>query len=118
MSAATVLNNVRIIDPSRNLDETGTIIISGDGTILAAGRDAQNQGTPNGATVRDAKGLVAVPGLVDARVFVGEPGAEHRETIESASRAAAAGGVTSFIMMPDTEPVIDDIALVARPDRT
>lgn len=112
MSAATVLNNVRIIDPSRNLDETGTIIIGADGMILAAGKDAQNQGAPDGATVRDAKGLVAVPGLVDARVFVGEPGAEHRETIESASRAAAAGGVTSFIMMPDTDPVIDDLALV------
>jgi dihydroorotase len=53
-----------------------------------------------------------MPGLVDARVFVGEPGAEHRETIASASRAAAAGGVTSFVMMPDTDPVIDDIALV------
>jgi len=62
--------------------------------------------------VRDCKGLVAVPGLVDSRVYVGEPGGEHRETIASASRAAAAGGVTSFIMMPDTDPVIDDIALV------
>jgi dihydroorotase len=112
MSVATVLKNARIIDPSRNIDETGTIIIDADGTILAAGKDAQNQGTPEGATVRDAKGLLAVPGLVDARVFIGEPGAEHRETIESASRAAAAGGVTSFIMMPDTDPVIDDIALV------
>ena len=112
MSTATVLKNVRIIDPSRNLDEVGTIIIGADGTILAAGKDAQNQGAPEGATVRDAKGLVAVPGLVDARVFVGEPGAEHRETIESASRAAAAGGVTSMIVMPDTDPVIDDIALV------
>ena len=90
MSAATVLNNVRIIDPSRGLDETGTIIIDATGDILAAGKDAQNQGAPEGSTVRDAKGLVAVPGLVDARVFVGEPSAEHRETIESASRAAAA----------------------------
>lgn len=108
----TVLKNVRIIDPSRNLDETGTIVIGNDGRILAAGSQAQNQGTPDGATVRDCRGLVAVPGLVDARVYVGEPGAEHRETIESASRAAAAGGVTSFIMMPDTNPVLDDIALV------
>lgn len=108
----TVLKNVRIIDPSRNLDETGTIVIGDDGRILAAGSQAQNQGTPDGATVRDCRGLVAVPGLVDARVYVGEPGAEHRETIESASRAAAAGGVTSFIMMPDTNPVLDDIALV------
>ncbi|WP_165220252.1 dihydroorotase [Affinirhizobium pseudoryzae] len=107
-----VLKNVRILDPSRTLDETGTIIVGSDGTILAAGADAQNQGTPEGAEVKDCKGLVAAPGLVDARVFVGEPGAEHRETIESASRAAAAGGVTSFIMMPDTDPVLDDIALI------
>jgi len=107
-----VIENVRIIDPSRKLDETGTIIVGTDGRILAAGADALNQGRPEGATVRDGKGLVATPGLVDARVHVGEPGAEHRETIESASRAAAVGGVTSFIMMPDTDPVIDDIALV------
>ncbi|MBD8689200.1 MULTISPECIES: dihydroorotase [unclassified Rhizobium] len=112
MTAATVLKNVRIIDPSRNLDEVGTIIIGADGTILAAGKDAQNQGEPEGAVVRDCRGVIAAPGLVDARVFVGEPGAEHRETIESASRAAAAGGVTSMIVMPDTDPVIDDIALV------
>ncbi|MBW6420350.1 dihydroorotase [Rhizobium sp. XQZ8] len=112
MTSATVLKNLRIIDPSRNLDEIGTIIIGDDGRILAAGKDAQNQGAPEGATVRDCKGLVATPGLIDARVYVGEPGAEHTETIESASRAAAAGGITSFIMMPDTDPVLDDIALV------
>jgi dihydroorotase len=111
MTSALVLKNVRIIDPSRSLDETGTIIVK-DGRIVAAGADAQNQGTPDGAEVRDCGGLIAAPGLVDARVYVGQPGAEHRETIASASKAAAAGGVTSFIMMPDTEPVIDDIALV------
>lgn len=108
----TVLKNLRILDPSRNLDETGTIVIGDDGRILASGPDAQNQGAPEGATIKDCKGLVATPGLVDARVYVGEPGAEHTETIESASRAAAAGGVTSFIMMPDTDPVLDDIALI------
>lgn len=107
-----VLKNARIIDPSRHLDEVGTIIIGDDGRILASGVDALNQGHPEGAEIRDARGLVAAPGLVDARVFVGEPGAEHRETIFSASRAAAAGGVTSFIMMPDTDPVLDDIALI------
>lgn len=111
MTRPTVINNVRIIDPSQKLDETGTIVIE-DGRISAAGSGARNQGTPDGAEVVDGSGLVAAPGLVDARVFVGEPGAEHRETIESASRAAAAGGITSFIMMPDTDPVIDDIALV------
>ncbi|KOF22255.1 dihydroorotase [Ensifer adhaerens] len=112
MTRPLVLTNLRIVDPSRNLDETGTIIVGDDGRILAAGKDALNQGTPDGAFVKDCDGLTAVPGLVDARVFVGEPGAEHRETIESASRAAAVGGVTSFISMPDTDPVIDDIALV------
>jgi dihydroorotase len=112
MMKPLVLKNVRILDPSRKLDETGTIIIGADGKILAAGADALNQGAPDGAEIRDCGGLTAIPGLVDARVFVGEPGHEHRETIASASRAAAAGGVTSFIMMPETDPVIDDIALV------
>jgi dihydroorotase len=111
MTRPTVLQNLRIIDPSRDLDEAGTIVIE-NGRISAAGKAAQNQGAPDGADVVDCRGLIAAPGLVDARVYVGEPGAEHRETIESASRAAAAGGVTSFIMMPETDPVIDDIALV------
>lgn len=112
MTRPLVLQNLRIIDPSQNLDESGTIIVGDDGRILAAGKGAQNQGVPADAFVKDCAGLTAVPGLVDARVFVGEPGSEHRETIESASRAAATGGVTSFIAMPDTDPVIDDIALV------
>ncbi|WP_104665684.1 dihydroorotase [Ensifer adhaerens] len=112
MTRPLVLKNLRIVDPSRNLDEVGTVIVGNDGRILAAGADAQNQGVPDGAFVKDCAGLTAVPGLVDARVFVGEPGSEHRETFESASRAAAAGGVTTFIAMPETDPVIDDIALV------
>jgi dihydroorotase len=111
MSNSIVLRNARIIDPSRHLDEIGSIIIE-DGIIVAAGKDADSLAVPAGAVVRDCGGLVAVPGLVDARVHVGEPGGEYRETIASASRAAAAGGITSFIMMPDTNPVIDDIALV------
>ncbi|SDP61131.1 dihydroorotase [Phyllobacterium sp. YR620] len=109
--STTVLQNARIVDPSRGLDETGTLIIDGD-RIVASGADARNQGTPEGATIIDCKGKSVLPGLVDARVFIGEPGAEHRETIASASHAAAAGGVTSMIMMPDTDPVIDNVALV------
>ncbi|MBX9467013.1 MAG: dihydroorotase [Rhizobium sp.] len=112
MKKPLILKNVRVLDPSRKLDEVGTIIVGHDGLIVASGADAQNQGAPEGAEVRDCRGLTAIPGLVDARVFVGEPGSEHRETIASASRAAAAGGITSFIMMPETDPVIDDIALV------
>ncbi|TIP85435.1 MAG: dihydroorotase, partial [Mesorhizobium sp.] len=64
------------------------------------------------ATVIDCAGKTIIPGLIDARVFIGEPGGEHRETIASASVAAAAGGVTSIVMMPDTDPVIDNVALV------
>jgi len=109
--SVTVFTNARVVDPSRGLDETGTVIVKGD-TIVAAGAAAQNQGPPDSATVIDCAGKAILPGLVDARVFIGEPGAEHRETIASAGRAAAAGGVTSIIMMPDTSPVIDDVALV------
>ncbi|MCO5072863.1 MAG: dihydroorotase [Rhizobiaceae bacterium] len=107
----TVFSNARIIDPSRGIDEIGSVIVE-EGTITAAGASALNQGAPEGARIVHCHGKVVVPGLVDGRVFVGEPGAEHRETIASASHAAAAGGVTSIVMMPDTNPVIDDVALV------
>jgi len=115
--SAILFENARIVDPSRGLDETGSILIR-DGKIVAAGADSRNQGAPEGAEIVDLNGKAVLPGLVDARVFVGEPGAEHRETIASASRAAAAGGVTSIIMMPDTDPVIDDVALVEFVKRT
>jgi len=108
---ATVFTNARVVDPSRGLDERGAVVIR-DGKILAAGASAHNQGTPGDAQVIDCGGDAIIPGLVDGRVFIGEPGAEHRETIASASHAAAAGGVTSLVMMPDTDPVIDDVALV------
>ncbi|KAB2709978.1 dihydroorotase [Ochrobactrum intermedium] len=115
--SAILFENARIVDPSRGLDETGSVLIR-DGKIVAAGADARNQGAPEGAEIIDLNGKAVLPGLVDARVFIGEPGAEHRETIASASRAAAAGGVTSIIMMPDTDPVIDDVALVEFVKRT
>lgn len=107
----TVYRNARVVDPARGIDETGTVIIT-DGIVAAAGADAMNQGEPEGAEIRDCAGLTVVPGLIDTRVHIGEPGGEHRETIASASAAAAAGGVTSLVMMPDTDPVIDDVALV------
>ncbi|MGI6853222.1 dihydroorotase [Mesorhizobium sp. 1B3] len=107
----TVFQNARVVDPSRGLDETGAVIVDGR-KIVASGASAHNQGVPDGASVVDCLGKAIIPGLVDGRVFIGEPGAEHRETIASASLAAAAGGVTSIVMMPDTDPVIDDIALV------
>ncbi len=106
-----VIETVRVVDPSRGLDAVGTVIVA-DGVIRAAGPDAAGQGRPEGAEIVDGRGLVAAPGLVDIRAFVGEPGFEHRETFASLSRAAAAGGVTTVVTMPDTDPVIDDPALV------
>ena len=69
---------------------------------------------PDTVTLRET----IVPGFVDLRVFTGEPGSEHRETIRSAGEAAVAGGVTSFVTMPDTDPVMDDAALVEFVRRT
>lgn len=109
--SARILKNVRIVDPSTQMDETGDIVII-DGRIAACGASAAGFAVPADTEVEDCAGLIAIPGLVDACVHIGEPGAEHRETIASASRAAARGGVTSIIMMPDTDPVIDDVALV------
>lgn len=106
-----VYTNARIVDPSRGIDEVGTVIVE-NGVIAAAGADVHNQGTPEGADIYDLRGMTIIPGLVDMRVHIGEPGGEHRETIASASEAAAAGGVTSLVMMPDTNPVIDDVQLV------
>ncbi|WP_374628339.1 dihydroorotase [Pannonibacter indicus] len=106
-----VLKNARVIDPARGLDADGSVIIA-DGTILAAGPEAQNQGTPYGAEIIDCDGAIVAPGLIDMCVSVGEPGHEHRETLASASEAAAAGGITTIVTMPETDPVIDDPALV------
>ncbi|UTO29245.1 dihydroorotase [Bartonella harrusi] len=106
-----VFQNARIIDPSRTMDEIGTVIVE-NGRITAAGKEALNQGTPEGAEIINAQNKAILPGLVDARVFIGEPGNESCETITSASQSAAAGGITSFLMMPDTNPIIDNVALV------
>jgi dihydroorotase len=109
--SATLFQNARVVDPSRGIDERGSVLVV-DGRIAAAGKAALNQGAPEGADIVDCGGKAVLPGLVDTRVFIGEPGGEHRETIASASLAAAAGGVTSIVMMPDTDPVIDNVALV------
>ncbi|HEY0919427.1 dihydroorotase [Devosia sp.] len=108
MSALTVIN-ARIIDPASNFDGLGTLRVE-DGMIAALTPGAAPAGA--GGEVIDARGLVLAPGLIDMRVFTGEPGREYRETLQSAGEAAAAGGVTSFVAMPDTLPVIDDGALV------
>jgi dihydroorotase len=107
---AIALVNARLIDPSTGFDEPGGVTIS-DGKIADLGPHL-NAKTPEGHEVIDCGGHVLCPGLIDMWVFSGEPGYEHRETLATASFAAAAGGVTTIICTPETNPVIDDVALV------
>ena len=106
-----LLANARLIDPSRDLDENGDVLIA-DGLIRDARRGIGAAGVPAGTDIIDCAGKVVAPGLIDMRAFVGEPGAGHRETFASASLAAAAGGITTIICQPDTKPVIDNSATV------
>jgi dihydroorotase len=103
--------NARLIDPASNLDARGGLLVE-NGRIADIGPRLFNDADPSDPEVIDCKGMVLAPGLVDMRVFTGEPGSEHRETLESASRAAAAGGVTTMVVMPNTDPVIDEPSLV------
>jgi dihydroorotase len=106
-----LLANARIVDPSRDLDFPGDLLIA-DGVIREAKRGIGAAGVPEGTEIVDCRGKIAAPGLIDMRAFVGEPGAEHRETFASASQAAAAGGVTTIVCQPDTTPALDDPAMV------
>ena len=107
---SVALINARLVDPASGRDEPGGLLVE-DGTIADLGGHLRRN-APDGAEVIDCGGHVLCPGLIDMIVFTGEPGYEHRETLATASRAAAAGGVTTMICMPDTNPVIDDAALV------
>src|SRR5688500_54791 len=106
-----LLANARIVDPSRDLDFPGDLLLA-DGVIRDAKRGIGAAGVPEGAEIIDCRGRIVAPGLIDMRAFVGEPGAEGRESIASASQAAAAGGVTTVVCQPDTEPTIDDPTIV------
>jgi dihydroorotase len=106
-----LLANARILDPAHELAIDGDLLIA-DGVIREAKRGIGAAGVPEGTEVIDCRGKVVAPGLIDMRAFVGEPGAEYRETIASASQAAAAGGVTTIVCQPETSPVIDDPAIV------
>ena len=104
-----ILTNVRIIDPSQKMDEIGNIVIDEKGKIKSIGKIS---GTSKSAEKIDLKGLVAIPGLVDMKAFVGEPGFEYKENFRTLSQAALAGGVTSIVTMPNTKPVIDNVSMV------
>ena len=106
------LINARIIDPKNNIDEIGGLIIDSNGTIKAAGKKVVNGNLPSSVNKIDLKKQVLIPGIVDMRVFVGEPGYEYKENFRTLSNAALSGGVTSVVSMPNTNPVIDNVSMV------
>ncbi len=102
----------RIVDPAcRRGDSSGAVLIS-DGKIADFGPNLFASGAPYGIESIDCRGLYLAPGIVDTRVHTGEPGEEHKETLESASAAAAVGGITSLVLLPDNEPPFDDASLI------
>ncbi len=107
MTRPTLIKNAHLIDPAKNKVEAGAILFADK--ILDIGNISS---APDGAEIIDGDGAHVAPGLIDMRVVIGEPGAEHKETFKSAGRAAAAGGVTTMVMMPNTTPVLDDQSLI------
>ena len=103
-----LLRGGRVIDPANNRDEVADVLVS-DGKIQAVGVGLQSEG----AEVLDCSGQIVAPGFIDMHVHLREPGFEHSETIESGSRAAAAGGFTSVCCMPNTKPVNDSASVTS-----
>ena len=108
MTFDLLFSGVRLIDPASGLDQMGELLVR-DGVIVDHG---PSLGRPDGVRVIQEDGAVLCPGLVDMRVALGEPGFEYRETIASSAEAAAAGGITTVAALPDSQPAIDDPALV------
>jgi dihydroorotase len=110
MSTRQAIIGVRLLDPASGLDAPGGVVIEGE--LIADFGPHLRGSAPEDAEVIDGGGACLAPGLVDMRVQLGEPGAEHKETYASGTAAAAAGGVTSFACLPNTVPPIDDPAMV------
>ena len=106
------LINGRILNPSNQSDEIGGLIINSEGKIEASGKNVTIENLPNDAKKIDLNKKILMPGLVDMRVFVGEPGFEYKENFRTLSDAALSGGVTSVVSMPNTSPVIDNVSMV------
>ena len=105
----TAYINARLLDPATNLDQKGALLIEGE-FIADIGPNLFPDGIPDDIEIIDCKGACLAPGLIDMRVQLREPGEEHQETLLSAGLAAVAGGVTSMVCLPNTHPVIDDVA--------
>ena len=105
-----MIQGARVIDPLNGLDEVTDILVS-DGAIAAVG-PVPPELAPEGCRIIEASGLVASPGFIDLHCHLREPGFEYKETIATGTRAAARGGFTSVCCMPNTEPAIDNAAVV------
>ena len=104
--------NGNIIDPHNSINEFGGLIIGDKGQLEAVGKKVNTNNIPSREKVIDLKGKYIFPGLVDMRVFVGEPGFEYKENFRTLSNAALSGGVTSVVTMPNTDPIIDNVSIV------
>ena len=104
--------NANILDPHNSIDEVGGLIVGETGLIEAVGKKVNTNNIPAREKVIDLKGKHIFPGLVDMRVFVGEPGYEYKENFRTLSNAALSGGVTSAVTMPNTDPIIDNVSIV------
>ena len=103
------LINAKIIDPSQNMDVMGGLIVDEKGKVKAIGKEVTKANIPSNAEVIDIKKNILIPGIVDMKTFVGEPGYEYKENFRTLSQAALAGGVTSVVSMHNTKPVIDNV---------
>ena len=104
--------NGNIIDPHNSINEIGGLIIDDKGQLEAVGKKVNTNNIPSREKTIDLKGKYIFPGLVDMRVFVGEPGFEYKENFRTLSNAALSGGVTSVVTMPNTDPIIDNVSIV------
>ena len=104
--------NARIIDPSQSMDEKGSLILNDKGKVKAIGKNVKKTDANKDAEIIDLKDNILIPGLVDMKAFVGEPGYEYKENFRTLSQAALAGGVTSIVTMPNTKPIIDNVSMV------
>ena len=110
LGSATIIRDGRVIDPANKRDETADLYIA-DGKVVGSKSEIKN--AKSEIEEIDAKGVIVAPGLIDMHVHLREPGFSHKETIESGARAAAAGGFTTIVCMPNTSPVPDNPSTIA-----
>ena len=111
MSEKTAFINARLIDPATSRDEKGALLVE-NGLIADLGPRLFNEGVPKGIETIDCAGNVLSPALIDMRAHLREPGEEEKETIETATAAAAAGGIGTLVALPNTNPPVDNPALL------